>query len=729
MKLTRIDISGFKGTEAIYDLTQPLVLHGPNGSGKSTVLEAIRFALTGAVPTGKTNDEVARYFPPTGGGVRLTGIQEDPDGETRWISRTVQIDHEKNSVTIQALADRKDASGKPDFRPFDVAASAIDVGAFLALSQGKRREFVMNLVAGSKEDDGTLLEFVEERYAKELGGDGSKAEILKDWSDLATEKHRVAEIWHAGRGLRQILSTTTGDSAAELCQEYAAVAKSERLGAGRSHKEAISALRLLEQQVKGVEPTAVLYDKRKADVDRAQVELRTLHEQWARRQELGENFKRERGYRAEARDQLEAAKKLRDKLGASKEKPKITADKPDGQEEGFVFQVAEAEKELEAVHERAEKQRALKGKLEELVIRMDVREREKKEIEEDPWSLVWAQLVKMTETDPPTSTQLAPYNTALALVKKNIPDPARLEEIAKELNTASAQRTAATIDLADIAAFAKADSGDESLREKRLTSELAATRDALSHMQNARTGLLRIEEDDITKWQIHKGRIDSANEAVLNAAGSVNKREEGCKSAEKVYQGMEQVDLGAAEKNLADLELSFEDSHAAQGKLAAYEEAKWEAEKQKTREAAWKLAEKAIKTAREEFVSDVMQPLREDLQRLLAFCSRAEIPYVRLENSRGAPIFELGWTSEGSDRALSALSGGETAIFLFCLNVVLASRVGGLQVFLIEADPLDGNNLQCLLEAALLIVTDATVIATSTPISQPIKGLNLVALS
>jgi DNA repair exonuclease SbcCD ATPase subunit len=166
--------------------------------------------------------------------------------------------------------------------------------------------------------------------------------------------------------------------------------------------------------------------------------------------------------------------------------------------------------------------------------------------------------------------------------------------------------------------------------------------------------------------------------------------------------------LGAATEALRAAE-------EAAGALKAYRDAVARAESEQVAEKAWKAAEAACKRARESYVADVVRPLVDDVAALLAAAGRSERVYLELENERGKPVFDLGWIA-GSRRSLSALSGGEAVLFCAALAVTIAKRSTGRRVLLIEADPLDEQNLMRLLDAlaAMKLELDACLVATAS---------------
>jgi DNA repair exonuclease SbcCD ATPase subunit len=177
-------------------------------------------------------------------------------------------------------------------------------------------------------------------------------------------------------------------------------------------------------------------------------------------------------------------------------------------------------------------------------------------------------------------------------------------------------------------------------------------------------------------------------------------------------------DVTAAGERLREATEALRTAEEAAGALKAYRDAVARAKSEQVSEAAWKAAEAASKRARETYVADVVRPLVDDVAALLAAAGRSERVYLELENERGKPVFDLGWVSGDSRRSLSALSGGEAVLFCAALAVTIARRSTGRKVLLIEADPLDEENLAMLLSAlsAMDVDLDAVLIATSTEV-------------
>lgn len=60
----RVNIVGFKGVTLSQQLPKKVFVCGKNGSGKSAILDGVRWAITGTVPTGKSREEIDLYCSP-----------------------------------------------------------------------------------------------------------------------------------------------------------------------------------------------------------------------------------------------------------------------------------------------------------------------------------------------------------------------------------------------------------------------------------------------------------------------------------------------------------------------------------------------------------------------------------------------------------------------------------------------------------------------------------------
>lgn len=229
-------------------------------------------------------------------------------------------------------------------------------------------------------------------------------------------------------------------------------------------------------------------------------------------------------------------------------------------------------------------------------------------------------------------------------------------------------------------------------------------------------------EDRLRSWTA-ASNVRRASEEALKAA-QARSAEANSRSvdAQKRLAAIESVNTEAG-IDLDALEVAFfktkavrEKAEEAAGVLRAHEEALARCERAKVDEEAWKAAERAIKAVREAEVGSSTAPLMADLNEFLKRAGRPELAYLELESERGKAIFELGWQLNGTRTPLTALSSGEAVLFAAGLSIAIARRAPGRRILLIEADPLDRENLNALLLALVPYGQefDALLVATAT---------------
>ena len=230
MKLKAVVLQGFKGIKKCYELHRPLVLFGENGSGKSAVLQAVHYALSGEVPTGKALDAVASFFPPHGGWV----ILELESGE--WLQRGITLDAEKkkNSELLKI-------EGDPAHFQFNPAV--LNIKNFLTLSASARRDFLMELIS-TKATGVDLLKGVTGEFARGLGGEAATPEWLK------IAESPEGRFFYAKSGVLDNLKSlrVEGMTLGAICNLYLDTAKEAKLAARRAATEAKAAIRELEPE-------------------------------------------------------------------------------------------------------------------------------------------------------------------------------------------------------------------------------------------------------------------------------------------------------------------------------------------------------------------------------------------------------------------------------------------------------------------------------------------------
>jgi hypothetical protein len=227
-------------------------------------------------------------------------------------------------------------------------------------------------------------------------------------------------------------------------------------------------------------------------------------------------------------------------------------------------------------------------------------------------------------------------------------------------------------------------------------------------------------------WQDLSERHTRAAQMVAEALHSLTHCQERLEAARSRVLELGPVQpIAGDEIDLARAEQSAEAARKAQASVDAHRAASARCEEQAAMEGHWKVAEGAIRAAREHLVSAAAAPLVARMDEVLEQLGREERAWVALENDRGTSICELGWSRNGTRANVASMSAGETVIFLAALTAALAAHTRGIRPLLVEADPLDAVNLRLVLAALPRIGThfDAVVVATAQHVADsPLAG-------
>jgi len=705
-RITHVELDSFKGQLRRYELGRCTLLTGPNGLGKSAVLEGLRYALSGEVPSGKSLDEVAKYFPPRGGAVLVI----DADGN--WIRRGITRDHEKAKVSTV-----DEEEGDADWVAND---ALLDMRGFLALSPNKRREFVLELVgAGETPKDAEVHAALARDYARQIGGPGADVTLLDGRrQELPEDVALLADRWGA---VWSVLSSylRTGDPTASAIFQRLSDASRERKNAARvAGAEARAAIRELEATAKGAEAAAADLDERRLEAEAAQESLSELRETAAGRQVIQAELSRagsELGGLATVLEDLDGLVAGLDDPGP---RPEVApAEHKDG--DGVRLR-----REAQEVRVRAEDLRTrlvwLAESERELGLSCSAADTARSElaaVDREPVGQAAAIAARVAghlasdDCGPSTRQlvgELVDAVEALAAGWRTRRDVAieRLAAVRDAAETAELRHRELT------KAAPEKDACDRLAAEERRLLERADMADVEDAAASRAAGKALADWEALVRRQDQvRGELKSARERWQAA------RVRGDDLSARLA-AIPVPDVTAAGERLRAATEALRTAEEAAGALKAYRDAVARAKSEQVSEAAWKAAEAASKRARETYVADVVRPLVDDVAALLAAAGRSERVYLELENDRGKPVFDLGWVSGDSRRSLSALSGGEAVLFCAALAVTIAKRSTGRRVLLIEADPLDEENLAMLLSAlsAMDVDLDAVLIATSTEV-------------
>ncbi len=699
-RITKVVLDGYKGHRTV-ELGERTLLSGPNGLGKSAVLEGIRYALSGEVPTGKSLEEVAKYFPDRGGSVTVV------DAAGNFISRGIEHDYEKKKISA-TLEQQGDAE-------WIANEALLDMRGFLALSPNKRREFVLRLVgAGETPTDQEIHVTLARDYAKQIGGLGADVSILDGrLDDLPEEIRSLAEKWLALWGVLSSHLRTGENTASAIFQRLVDAARERKNSSRRAAIEAKAAIRELEAAAKGARAAAAELKKRRYEAAEATERFGAAREQAARREQAQEALEAEDKNRAKLASRLEFCQTAvvetpgaRPEVDVGDLIKEVARYRADGEETADLARDANDALELLSSFE---------DELSQGRTVVDALEKDIAQLESEPI----ARAVELVDTLKKDTSQLLITRTLRRRLNE-------LLDLVEEL--AESWRTRRDAAIARLEAWRRDTSGLEQrcaeLAKKTPSRDeyegLMRKAFALRNQEKVAAAAMfeRVKEKKqaLEEWEVKSHRATE----VCAEVKALKERYEAARAhhAELAAQVAQMPDpsLQGLERAAQAAKEALQEAEEAAGAVKAYEEAVERAQSEKVAENAWKAAEAACKRARETYVADIVKPLVDDVGALLAVAGRQEQVYLLLENDNGKPIFDLGWTLGESRRSLNALSGGEAILFVTALALTIAKRAAGRRVLLIEADPLDEDNLSLLLEALAAIDAelDACLVVTSS---------------
>lgn len=701
-----VELEGFKGRRGKTDLSRPLVLSGRNGAGKSAIMEGLTWALSGVVKAGRTLDAVSQYFPPQGGYVTVR------DATGAWLSRTL-IRNPKTGKCSEEVDTSSREIGKPaDLAPWQSEAAVLDLRALFGLAAAGRREFALRLCGSGDLDKQAVMERIARAYAKEVGGPGANPDGLTAADELPEKVRKLWDSWLGHDGMEDELTKRLfaiqhfGGSQALLgLSEHA---KEQRLGAARARKAGPPDERPVGTPLSKEKHAAL--KARLLEIDRALGEGATVEGTWA---EAVRALERAKGHLRTAEEkysalELELAQARAVPIPEPGEEPArppvVSAE--NGLERLAERRVAEAaqairlrqaaERDLEeAKNEAAEYLLDLQGLMSSAVGRL-VGYLEDRRGAVDEWTVRLCELVDQV------AKEWRERRERLLADEKIHRDTLKAAEeaLAAFSPMETLQANAAVLEDRLLA-----------IRKERQEAEQAyrAAWDAwngrMQHRDRTHARTFQLEEQLKTAKKHLQGQGDAVTELLERVKELQGKR-------------LDPVSREIMLQEAQGIRAALEADAVAGARAVEVSNAREAYARLELEEEAWKLAEKAIATVRETYVSRAVAPLLEGLQAVFQEAGRQETPYIDLENEKGRPIFELGWVRDGERIPFESLSGGEGAIFAAGLQASIALLSPGRKLLLVEADTLDPGNLKALLAALSPLGErlDALIVSTCHPV-------------
>jgi DNA repair exonuclease SbcCD ATPase subunit len=692
-KIVKVVLGGFKRLYRAYELNGPTLLCGVNGVGKSACWQGIIYALSGRVPTGSVNDEVAKYFPAQGGWVELH------DEAGNWIRRGIVRDHDKAKVSETLEVSGTPEGRQPDLAPWYAADAVLNLSKFLGLSEEKRREFTLRLCGSSEADTSTLMAELEGEYAREIAGEAATPSSFEQPEHIKAETMELWRAWARRLGLREVLRShiVAGRSLTETCLKLSDAAKEERLTAGKAAKDARAASRELEKEAKGARAASRELEKEAKGARAAADEIRTRSaEVEALRHDLARAQQRAAGA-AEVQKSFNAATADLEKVSGELYRAKqVVAGLP---------LLGERPVPPEGDHRREEAfrlagvaQMELTGAL-KLVAALTEDEKALDHADEDAGKALedlethraskLGRVVGLLGEIPDSADPGMPELRA-AVDDLSAEWQARLTRFVDDESAARAKLEAIRARRSDW----RADAIAVTAAEEEARARVKAQSQVLAELEKAQSGSAIAHRTASAEYEARAKARREAETRALQLGAAWKKASESEASAKARL-----AEVGTPSSTAADIEIRLDTAQAAleraekaAGAVAAYNAAIQRAEQNKVLEASWKALEGALKTVREKLIGAATAPIVDVMNEVLVAAQRPERAYLKLENERGRPIFELGWVHEGQPVAVGPLSTGENAVFCAALSLAITLRSEGRRVLLFDATNVTENN-------------------------------------
>jgi recombinational DNA repair ATPase RecF len=701
--IERVELNGFKGLTRSYNLDGPTLLLGRNGAGKTACQEALVYALTGRVPAGKSNDAAAQWFGPRGGYVRV----HDSDG--RWIQRGINRDHRKGTVSA-VLATSDDVEGQPaNLDAWRTADCTLDVREFLALSPDKRREYILRLVGGGTWTPETM-ETLEHEYAVALGGPGTPVGALTEPDAMPEALRPLAEAWTSPRGIGEWINLRLQRAKGTLSETIAdleALAKDEISSHRRAAAEGRAAAKELEAAAQGARVAA-------GDVDRCRDAL-TKTRRAAKNRETYQTRRDQAAARvAETTAELTRAREHVQELTIAAERASkawVAAEEPKAPGEGgnpWAEKMDESRREVNRLEKIAAERASRNGALAQAEERLERIKAERARLEAAPIGKAWRIAQEIPATVHPRMPELRQIIEEISRVTW---DQIRDRETAQQKTETLIGELQAS--LRDFPADLDAQVAAARVALDAAEGEFTNVQQTIFASQHGYREALRTYEGLLATFSRAQAAEDEARQTLAALDAELQRQEAALRVAEtELSHHLSAEETTAA---LKDADAAADAAVMASGKVQAYEDAIRRAEDAECMEAAWKLAQKALKVVRDEYVGGSLQELLADIDDVLTRAGRPERAYLTLENERGRPIFDLGWQAGENRVSVASLSAGESVLFMAALAVAFLRKSDHLRILLLELDPLDSTNLPRLLWALppLADELDAIVAGTS----------------
>lgn len=669
MKINRIKMENIKGQDTVQELTGKDIIVGRNGAGKTTRMQAIGLAALGYVPgKGKT---LADTFELSSSNRMLVGLEADTFEFSRGFEKSSKIERNGNEtvkitqdITISPSAGERTLKQKDERIRDEIGdfPAMLDFGAFIALTDTGKRDFIYNL-------SGNRFSWDKARVEEHL-----KAEVLRD------------ELRDANPDMYEVMTANYEETMRQY--KEGADVQDGLLAMTEHAKEKLS---YWKKEKNNAEAAAQKLSEIKNRADETDRDLAINQEQL---QELRKESERLAKAIAVAEEQEKSYKDMEKQLDKLREE--ITAM---SQDEGLdAFKEIEANlKECEEHKERlAQEEKKCNEELEKKEAEIEEYDRRLQSSREAKQKAVISknQIEATIKAESELVDAIVNAKGTCAF-SKEIPCTQdfsgfleerhdKIDSLYEELDDAMEMADSETRKLAAL---------EEELQKakeakKEVEAELRDIRvDLYTNIPNTIENLKQKQAAVINREpEIEKKQAEAAKiEAQLLKREETNNdslKEEKDDVQAKISEMEEKIEKQKKIRNdIANIKANIIDS-----KTATYQQECWN-------QIALALGQKGIQG---EIVKEMLEPIRSDIDKKLEEIGINKSFFFETESETGKEIFNFGWIDRGTKRLFAALSQGEQLLLMIALMTTIIERSNPpLKILAIdEINNLDKENLQ-----------------------------------
>ena len=759
MRIEELTMTDFKGVDSTTRLGRLTLLVGPNGTGKTARLDALRFAVQGDCRFGAQPQAVAKLGSHKGCGVRVK--LDDGFAWTRKIERNGKT---KAYATTLHVAGH-DGLNLRDAEPILAGkvgrfAPTFDLGAFLGLSDDKRRDYVLEL-CGSAEGEADIADLLARAnlayLADELGA-GTVAVYCVEADGIRTKRDDLtpAQRGKVARALNTKLSAADREALAVALARVgeqmhgmptpaavAAALEHAKTLANESRRErdraqqAVARFTAQRDALQLASDTVEQLKTRRAEL----VEQRTqAREQIANQEGRSSGIADYERKLSKLAGDLAAAEASLATLTAATGPTQADADAARAQAKQMIddnpepmADFSEAQDAADAARRELNTAAGIDGNLATTIRglnqQIDAAQARLRDLEQraadDPWMRaheLYRHVQQQARDDHPM-TEIDAWVELGDLIAINIGNyptdevAAHVEGLRAKLGEATGAKATAAV---------RHESAIKAMADAEEIVRLATEQHAASHRAWAKTitdsQVIDDKANEITR-QIDRRQIDI--EATTDRIESIKSEQVDAQRALQdlqsaggsvpVEQLQAQVKSLGDEIEQVDRQITAKERHQAlESELTRAIAA---AEHESVMHEVCKQLADAVRTIREELMHDLVRPLVERINRFLDAASATGRAYCDLEDARGKPVLELGWlTHDGTRKVpLPAMSGGETVLYGVGLAYALVTLAAPpLKLLMIEAAEVDDETGASMLGGLVNVADDIDNVVIAT---------------